>query len=76
MFASLGGSGLLVGAIDLTNAPEAPYHRFMQDANYGVALAQVNGVWNGDARGVGIYASRSGGAMWRSCSRCVRMDAL
>src|ERR1041385_349479 len=33
---SLASSGLLVVAIDMTNAPEAPYPTSVQDANYGV----------------------------------------
>ena len=40
---ALAESGLLVVAIDMTNAPEAPYPTSVQDANYGVQVAQVEG---------------------------------
>ena len=40
---SLAASGLLVVAIDLRRAPEAPYPASVQDANYGVRLAQSEG---------------------------------
>lgn len=59
---SLAESGLLVVAIDLTNAPEAPYPASVQDANYGVRWLKWKAAsWNGDASRLGIYASSSGG---------------
>jgi acetyl esterase len=59
---ALAGSGLLVVAIDMTLAPEAPYPACVQDANYGVRWLKANAAsWNGDPSRVGIYASSSGG---------------
>lgn len=55
-------SGVLVVAIDLTLAPEAPYPACVQDANYGVRWLKTNAAqWNGDPSQLGIYASSSGG---------------
>jgi len=59
---ALAASGLLVIAVDLTLAPEAPYPACVQDANYAVRWLKVNAVtWNGDTAMVGIYGSSSGG---------------
>jgi acetyl esterase len=59
---ALAASGLLVVAIDMTLAPEAPYPACIQDANYAVRWLKVNAkTWNGDASKVGIYGSSSGG---------------
>ena len=59
---ALAASGVLVVAIDLTLAPEAPYPVCVQDANYGVRWLKANaGRWNADASTVGIYGSSSGG---------------
>jgi len=59
---ALAASGLLVVAIDMTLAPEAPYPAAVQDANYAVRWLKTNAKkWNGDASRVGIYASSSGG---------------
>jgi acetyl esterase/lipase len=59
---SLASSGLLVVAIDLTLAPEAPYPASVQDANYAVRWLKWKAAsWNGDASRVGVYASSSGG---------------
>jgi acetyl esterase len=59
---ALAASGLLVVAIDLTRAPEAPYPASVQDANYGVRWLKFHArSWNGDPSKVGIYASSSGG---------------
>jgi acetyl esterase len=59
---SLASSGLLVVAIDLTLAPEAPYPACVQDANYGLRwLKSKAATWNGDGSKVGIYGSSSGG---------------
>jgi acetyl esterase/lipase len=59
---ALAASGLLVVAIDLTLAPEAPYPACVQDANFGVRWLKANASrWNGDGSQVGIYGSSSGG---------------
>ena len=59
---ALAASGVLVVAIDLTLAPEAPYPTSVQDANYGVRwLKSKAASWNGDASRLGIYGSSSGG---------------
>jgi acetyl esterase/lipase len=59
---ALAASGVVVAAIDLTLAPEAPYPACVQDAHYGVRWLKANaGRWNADASTVGIYGSSSGG---------------
>jgi acetyl esterase/lipase len=59
---ALAGSGLLVVAIDMTLAGEAPYPANVQDANYGVRWLKWKAAsWNGDAARVGVYGSSSGG---------------
>jgi acetyl esterase len=59
---ALASSGLLVVAVDLTLAPEAPYPASVQDANYAVRwLKSKAATWNGDTSKVGIYGSSSGG---------------
>jgi len=59
---ALAASGLLVVAVDLTLAPEAPYPACVQDANYSVRwLKSKASTWNGDPSKVGIYGSSSGG---------------
>ena len=59
---AIAASGVLVVAIDLTLAPEAPYPASLQDANYGVRWLKANAVrWNGDASKLGIYGSSTGG---------------
>jgi acetyl esterase len=59
---SLAASGLLVVAIDMTLAHEAPYPACVQDANYGVRwLKSKAATWNGDASKLGLYGSSSGG---------------
>jgi acetyl esterase/lipase len=59
---ALAASGLLVVAVDMTVAPEAPYPACVQDANYAVRWLKVNaGTWNGDTSKIGVYASSSGG---------------
>jgi len=59
---ALAASGLLVVAIDMTVAHEAPYPACVQDANYGVRWLKHNAAtWNGDGSKVGIYGSSSGG---------------
>ena len=59
---ALAASGVLVVAIDMTHAPEAPYPACVQDANYGVRwLKSKAASWNGDPSKLGIYGSSSGG---------------
>jgi acetyl esterase/lipase len=59
---ALAESGLLVVAVDLTRAPEAPYPACVQDANYAVRWLKVNAeTWNGDTAKIGVYGSSSGG---------------
>jgi acetyl esterase len=59
---ALASSGLLVVAIDMTLAPEAPYPACVQDANYAVRWLKTNAAkWRGDASRLGVYGSSSGG---------------
>jgi len=59
---ALAASGLLVVAVDMTLAPEAPYPACVQDANYSLRWLKMNAAkWNGDAFKIGVYASSSGG---------------
>ena len=59
---AIAASGVLVVAIDLTLAPEAPYPACVQDANYGVRWLKSKAAgWNGDASKLGVYGSSSGG---------------
>src|SRR6516164_4387760 len=51
---ALASSGLLVVAVDLTLAPEAPYPACVQDANYSVRWLKANGArWNGNVSKIG-----------------------
>jgi len=59
---AIASSGVLVVAIDMTLAPEAPYPACVQDANYGVRwLKSKAAAWNGDPSTIGVYGSSSGG---------------
>jgi acetyl esterase len=59
---ALAASGLLVVAVDLTLAPEAPYPACVEDANFAVRWLKANAAtWSGDASKIGVYASSSGG---------------
>src|SRR6476620_8873871 len=59
---ALAASGLLVVAIDMTLASEAPYPACVQDANYGVRWLKWKAPsWNGDPSRIGVYGSSSGG---------------
>jgi acetyl esterase len=59
---ALAASGLLVVAVDMTVAPEAPYPACVQDANYAVRWLKTKAAtWNGDGSKIGIYGSSSGG---------------
>src|SRR3989442_14034508 len=59
---AVAASGVLVVAVDLTLAPEAPYPASVQDGNYGVRwLKSKAAEWNGDAANLGVLGSSSGG---------------
>jgi acetyl esterase len=59
---ALAASGLLVVAVDMTLAPEAPYPAGVQDANYAVRWLKAKAAtWNGDSSKIGLYGSSSGG---------------
>ena len=59
---AVAGSGVLVAAIDLTLAPEAPYPASVQDANYGVRWLKSRAPqWGGDPASLGILGSSTGG---------------
>ena len=59
---AIAASGVLVVAIDMTLAPEAPYPACVQDANYGVRWLKMKAAsWKGDPAKIGIYGSSSGG---------------
>jgi acetyl esterase/lipase len=59
---AIASSGVLVVAVDMTRAPEAPYPAGVQDANYAVRWLKWKApTWNGDSSKVGVYGSSSGG---------------
>jgi acetyl esterase/lipase len=59
---SLASSGLLVVAIDMTLAGEAPYPANVQDASYGIRWLKSRArEWRGDPAGLGLLGSSSGG---------------
>src|ERR1700681_945536 len=59
---ALAASGVLVVAIDMTLAPEAPYPACVQDANYAVRWLKWKAAsWNGDPSKIGVFGSSSGG---------------
>ncbi len=59
---AIAASGVLVVAIDMTLAPEAPYPACVQDANYGVRWLKSKAAgWKGDASTLGVLGSSSGG---------------
>jgi acetyl esterase/lipase len=66
---ALAASGILVVAIDMTLAPEAPYPASVQDANYGVRWLKAKAAgWNGDPATVGALGSSSGGHIIELCA--------
>jgi len=66
---NLAKSGILVVAIDLTRAPEAPYPASVQDANYGVRWLKAKArEWNGDPATVAALGSSSGGHEIELCA--------
>src|SRR4051794_12697007 len=59
---AVAASGVLVVAIDLTLALEAPYPASVQDANYGVRwLKSKAAQWRGEATRLGVLGSSTGG---------------
>ena len=59
---AVAASGVLVVAVDLTLAPEAPYPASVQDGNYAVRwLKSKAAEWNGAAANLGVLGSSSGG---------------
>jgi acetyl esterase/lipase len=59
---AVAASGVLVVAIDLTLAPEAPYPASVQDAHYGVRWLKWKARdWGGDPGTVGLLGSSTGG---------------
>jgi acetyl esterase len=59
---AIAASGVLVVAIDMTLAPEAPYPASVQDANYGVRWLKARAAtWNGDPTTIGVLGSSTGG---------------
>jgi acetyl esterase/lipase len=59
---AVAASGALVVAIDMTLAGEAPYPANVQDASYAIRWlkSRARG-WRGDASGIGLLGSSSGG---------------
>ena len=59
---AVAASGVLVVAVDMTLAGEAPYPACVQDGNYGVRwLKHRAREWNGNPATLGILGSSSGG---------------
>src|SRR5206468_3386643 len=59
---AVAASGVLVVAIDMTLAPDAPYPASVQDGNFGVRWLKSRAAdWNGEAAGLGVLGSSSGG---------------
>jgi acetyl esterase/lipase len=62
MAENVAASGIVVVAIDMTLAPEAPYPASIQDANYAVRWLKAKaGEWKGDAQTLGVLGSSTGG---------------
>ena len=65
----LAASGILVAAIDLRRAHEAPYPASVADVNYGVRwLKRKAAEWKGDATTLGALGSSSGGHELQLCA--------
>src|SRR2546422_2883488 len=59
---ALAASGVLVVAIDMTLAPEAPYPACVQDANYGVRwLKSKAASWHREPSKIGVHGTASRG---------------
>ena len=62
MAENVAASGVVVVAIDMTLAPEAPYPASIQDANYGVRWLKAKAAeWKGDPATLGVLGSSTGG---------------
>jgi len=65
----IAASGVLVAAIDLRVAPEAPYPASVADANYGIRWLKAKArEWKGDPATVGALGSSSGGHIIELCA--------
>ena len=65
----LAASGILVVAIDVRLAREAPYPASVADANYGVRwLKSKAREWHGDPETLGTLGSSSGGHVMQPCA--------
>jgi acetyl esterase len=65
----LAASGLLVVAIDVRLAREAPYPASVADANYGIRWLKAKArEWRGDPETVGALGSSSGGHVLELCA--------
>lgn len=65
----LAASGILVVAIDMRLAKEAPYPASVADANHGIRwLKSKAREWNGDPETVGALGSSSGGHVIELCA--------
>jgi acetyl esterase/lipase len=59
---AVAASGVLIVAVDLTLAPEAPYPAAIQDANYAVRWLKTRAAgWDGDGSAIGVIGSSTGG---------------
>jgi acetyl esterase/lipase len=59
---AVASSGVLLAAIDMTLAPEAPYPAAVQDASYGVRWLKSRApMWGGDPATLGLLGSSTGG---------------
>ncbi len=65
----LAASGLLVAAIDVRLAKEAPYPASVADANFGIRWLKAKArAWNGDPGTLGALGSSSGGHVIELCA--------
>jgi acetyl esterase/lipase len=65
----LAASGILVVAIDVRLAKEAPYPASVADANYGIRWLKAKArEWNGDPETLGALGSSSGGHVMQLCA--------
>jgi acetyl esterase/lipase len=65
----LAASGILVAAIDVRWASEAPYPASVADANYGVRWLKLKAAeWKGDPESIGALGSSSGGHVMQLCA--------
>jgi acetyl esterase len=65
----LAASGILVAAIDLRRAHEAPYPASVADVNYGIRWLKSKAVeWKGDPKTLGALGSSSGGHELQLCA--------